>query len=176
MAYIRSLVANHDDAADLLQDLSLVVLARAGALPETIQMLRWCRGVARHLALHRRRLARRRNEIFPVESGATDPAEFAISSSPERALADRDSLGRFFRELDARSRRLLVLRYLAGRTSEEIARTSRQSPAAVRMKLMRLRKSLRRCVETWAGRDEADGPDSTAAITRRARPDARPDR
>src|SRR5512142_1385195 len=137
-------MATHEDAADLLQELSLAILIRGDAPAEPTELLRWCRGTARNLALHHWRSARRHSEIFsPAHPEHGDAAE---PSSLERSVVDRDSIARCLRCLDGHSRRLLVLRYVAGKTSAEIARRSHQSPAAVRMKLMRVRDDLRRCL------------------------------
>ncbi len=144
-AYLRSLMATHEDAADLLQELSLALLIRGDAPAEPTKLLRWCRGTARNLALHHWRSARRRSEIFSSGHAAHD-ADPAEPASLERAVVDRDAIVRCLRCLDGHSRRLLLLRYVAGKTSAEIARRSHQSPAAVRMKLMRVRDDLRRCL------------------------------
>ncbi len=145
-AYVRSLMSTREDAADLLQELSLAFLLRGGASAEPTQMLRWCRGAARNLALHHWRSARRHREIFADGPSTQGQADAAEPRSLERAVADRDSIERCLRCLDGHSRRLLLLRYVAGKTSAEIARGSHQSPAAVRMKLMRVREDLRRCL------------------------------
>ncbi len=145
-AYVRSLMATHEDAADLLQELSLALLIRGDAPAEPTELLRWCRGTARNLALHHWRSARRRNEIFCSGHTVHGGADAAGPGSLERAVVDRDAIARCLRCLDGHSRRLLVLRYVAGKTSAEIARRSHQSPAAVRMKLMRVREDLRRCL------------------------------
>lgn len=144
-AYVRSLIASHEDAADVLQELSLALLLRGGAPAEPTDLLRWCRGTARNLALHHWRSARRHSEIFSsrLEHEHADTVEH---SSLERAVVDRVSIMRCLRCLDGHSRRLLLLRYVAGKTSAEIARRSHQSPAAVRMRLMRVREDLRRCL------------------------------
>ena len=145
-AYVRSLMSTHEDAADLLQELSLALLVRGDAPAEPTELLRWCRGAARNLALHHWRSARRHSEIFAERRGDAHDADAPEASSLERAVADRDAIERCLRCLDEHSRRLLVMRYVAGKTSAEIARRSHQSPAAVRMKLMRVREDLRRCL------------------------------
>ncbi len=163
MAYVRALMRSPDDAADLFQDLFLAVRARdgaeggdGGALADPARFLPWCRGVARNLALHRWRMARRRRELFaatPVsEARAAALAEWSAS---EGARLERDLLERCLEGLDPPSRRLLLLRFVAGSTSEDIARAMGESPAVVRARLMRVLDVVRGRIRSPGGGEGA---------------------
>ena len=158
LRYLRSLIAGREDAADLLQEVGVVVLAHDDAPADPRAFVLWCRGIARNLALHHWRAERRYNDLFAEWDADRDTAGPSIVSM-EEALADRESLERCVEGLDEATRELLKLRYLDGKTSREIARIVRQSPDAVRMRIMRVREALRSRV--WEPEaDPADGLDS----------------
>jgi RNA polymerase sigma factor (sigma-70 family) len=139
-------VANREDAADLLQELGVIVLARDDAPSEPRAFLLWCRGIAHNLALHHWRALRRYKDVFAEWDADRDSFDEG-AVSVEDAFADRESLVRCVQDLDKTSRELLRLRYVCGKTSREIARMLRQSPEAVRMRIMRVREVLRHRIE-----------------------------
>jgi RNA polymerase sigma factor (sigma-70 family) len=85
--------------------------------------------------------ARRHDEIF-AESDVAG-LEWSLPLSFESALLDRQQVETCLRNLDEPARSLLFLRHVVGKTSREIAEDLGQSPAAVRMKIMRVRDMLR---------------------------------
>ncbi len=139
MAYAQSLVASPDDAADLLQEVGLALLLRGHVPAGSAGFVRWCRAVARNRALHYWRDCRRRDAVFVALDDRAETDRPASSASPEQVLAYRDSIESCLRQLDGQSRSLLLLHYVAGETTEEIARRLHRSPAAVRSKLLRAR-------------------------------------
>jgi RNA polymerase sigma-70 factor (ECF subfamily) len=141
-SYIRKLVSNHADVADLLQEVGLVILDRADVPSDAQQFRAWCRGVARNLVSHHWRSTRRHNELFSSDDVASETPDTGVRST-EDLMALRRVLAECLEDLDEPSRVLLMLRYMDGKTSGEIARQFRQSPAAIRMKIMRVREALR---------------------------------
>jgi RNA polymerase sigma-70 factor (ECF subfamily) len=141
-AYIRKLVSNPADVADLLQEVGLVVLYHADVPSDARQFSAWCRGVARNVVSHHWRSARRHSEVFSVTDVASETPDVGVRST-EDLMALRRALVECLDELDDQSRMLLALRYRDGKTSGEIARQLRQSPGAVRMKIMRVRETLK---------------------------------
>jgi len=142
LRYVQSLIASREDAADLSQELGVVVLAHDDAPADAREFLHWCRGIAHNLALHHWRAERRYNHLFADWEADPNPPE-AVALSLEETLADRQTLKRCVADLDEASRELIKLRYVDGKTSREIARIVRQSPDAVRMRIMRVREALR---------------------------------
>lgn len=142
LRYVQSLISSREDAADLLQELGVVVLAHDDAPADAREFLQWCRGIAHNLALHHWRAERRYNHLFADWEADPHPPE-AVALSFEETLADRETLERCVEDLDDASRELLKLRFVDGKTSREIARIVRQSPEAVRMRIMRVREALR---------------------------------
>lgn len=143
---VSLLVDNPDDAADVLQELGLIVLRHATGPRDPSSFHAWCRVLARNLAANHWRAAGRRAAftlLVEPQSGDSD----ASAASPEQLITLREQLDHLA-EFDNVSVELLMRRYILGETATEIANTLRCSPAAVRMRLKRLRTSIRRAIET----------------------------
>jgi RNA polymerase sigma factor (sigma-70 family) len=142
MSYVRRLVSDSEIARDVMQNVSLIVLTASEAPQSEEQFAAWCRGIARNVAASERRVRRRSESMIPgeeVENDASDPD----AASPEDSTNSRKVLRSLVRELDADEFDLLVRRYVLEEDSNELASELAQSPAALRMRLMRLRAVLR---------------------------------
>jgi RNA polymerase sigma-70 factor (ECF subfamily) len=140
--YVRSLVSNHADVADLMQEVGLVILDHREVPSDVRQFPAWCRGVVRNVVSHHWRSTRRRSELFSPADVESESPDSDLRST-EDIVALRNAVAACLEELDDQSRTLLTLRYMDGKTSGEIARQLRQSPAAIRMKIMRVRDALK---------------------------------
>jgi RNA polymerase sigma factor (sigma-70 family) len=140
--YVRRRVKDAETAAEIFQDVSLLVLRRRAGPMREENFYAWCHGVARHaIARHFRKQRRQESLLTRAEpEGHTLLAQ--SPHDPERAFATRELLDRIFTGVDERSRRLIIDRYLLGHSAEEIAEQAAQSPSAVRMKLMRARGAV----------------------------------
>jgi RNA polymerase sigma-70 factor (ECF subfamily) len=147
-AFIRTLVANAQDAEDLLQEVGVIILKSGNQAMDPGEFRRWSRGVARNVMLHYWRSRRRSREV-PSDRYVEliDAAYARIESETDlwnargRALAD--CLG----GLDESSRQLLHQRYVRNLPSEAIGREVGKSAVAVRKTLERVRDALLRCIE-----------------------------
>jgi RNA polymerase sigma-70 factor (ECF subfamily) len=135
------MVSSREDAADLLQDVGMVILEHQDPPVDAERFVSWCFGIARNVVLHHWRTGRRRDEIFTEVPAGHQRDVIAVPF--ERVIADRERLLASLDDLDEPSRKLLFLWFVDGKTSREIARELAQSPAAVRMRIMRVRKMLR---------------------------------
>jgi len=142
--FVRRMVSNRDDADELFQDLAIAVLQHPRGPDNVEQFVSWCRGLAKHMLSHYYRTKRRRADLICNVHG--DDIFDDWGSDPERLVSVSERLDRIFRNVDARSRQMIVCRHLYGDSAAEIAEWSAQSPAAVRMKLMRLRCAARRSI------------------------------
>jgi RNA polymerase sigma factor (sigma-70 family) len=142
-AFVRQYIKHEEDLADILQEVSLAVLQTQNRPADPLLFAEWCRTLARHVIAHFRRTRRRRKGLLS-ELGVARANVSAWSRIPEdRALA-RELLDAALNGVDEESRRLIVLRYLYEENSTEIARRTQRSAASVRMRLMRLRSSVKR--------------------------------
>jgi len=141
--FTHKLVRNSDDAQDLLQDLGLLIIGHATGPTDETHFCAWCCGLIRNIAAHHwRATARRFDYASPVGLTILDYPGDESYANPEIRTHVRKQLGQLG-TLDDQSLELLRRRYVLGETSSEIARSLRRSPESIRMKLMRLRVSLR---------------------------------
>ena len=134
-AYVRQLVHDPDDAEDLLQDVALVVMNQRSSPRNEENFSSLCRGIARHLLLHRQRENSRRQRPSVGARG--------LAKDLEEPIASQTTMHELLQEMDAASRSLLIGRVLLGESSRQVAGRLHLSPPAVRMRLKRLRDRMR---------------------------------
>jgi DNA-directed RNA polymerase specialized sigma24 family protein len=137
--YVCRLTGNGERARELLQEVSLRMLATKGPdAPERYSA--WARGVARHVIAHDWRMRRRAQAEQPLEGELLEEVS-AVGPDPEAYLDARDWIARIAGDIDSDGLELLYRRYVLQETGKELADELEQSPAAIRMRLMRLRSS-----------------------------------
>jgi RNA polymerase sigma-70 factor (ECF subfamily) len=134
--FLAQLVRDRELAQDLLQDTLLAAYASRDQLAEVSNREAWLFGIARHRALNAHR--RRRRGLRALDRLRLVRREYA--ADPAEAAATRDLLERY---LDADDRALVILRYLHGFDSSELAQVFSTTPEAIRQRLSRLRRRLR---------------------------------
>jgi RNA polymerase sigma-70 factor (ECF subfamily) len=138
--FTRVLARDDDIANELLQDVAVVVLEHQQGPCDPASFPLWCRGIARHLTMHRRRECARLAACLE----ALERAEpHAVSNNLERSLIAREQIAAGLDALDELSQELLLDHLLRGVSSIELAAQLNVSPAALRMRLARLRSVLR---------------------------------
>jgi RNA polymerase sigma factor (sigma-70 family) len=140
-AFVRRRVGDRETANEILQEVSLRALAGEGPR-DPDSFLSWSCGIARHvIGMEWRRRRRVRSEQSldedPIVDQICDPVtpvdqRFDARASLERAIGD-----------DSESVALLFRRYLDNVTGKELADEMGLTPAALRMRLMRIRSSAR---------------------------------
>jgi DNA-directed RNA polymerase specialized sigma24 family protein len=138
--YVHRLTASEEQADDILQEVSVRMLATEG--PEDPERYAaWARGVVRHVIAHDWRMRRRARAEQPFEEDEVD--EFLEPpTDPEAHLDARAWVGRIVDDLDSEGLELLYRRYVLQESGKELADSHASSPAAMRMRLMRLRSSV----------------------------------
>jgi RNA polymerase sigma-70 factor, ECF subfamily len=162
--YIRRRVRSDEEAADLFQEVSLLVLRTMRSPDDDSCFVAWCKGLARNTLAHHYRGKLRRAIL--LERAEPEAAAFlgSLPGDPEHEALTRQRLERLFAEVDHSAARLMLERYLLGKSAEEIARRLAQSPASIRMRLMRLRTALLRGdTSTTAGRRKSVSPELSAS-------------
>jgi RNA polymerase sigma factor (sigma-70 family) len=142
--YIRRRVRDRDEAAELFQEVSILVLRHPHAPAVGQSFDSWCRGIARNAVAHHFRKQRRQASLLNRAEPEGHTLLAQAPEDPERTFATRELLQQILADFDERSRRLLVERYFLGRSAEEIAEQVAQSPTAVRMRLMRVRGAIQK--------------------------------
>jgi RNA polymerase sigma factor (sigma-70 family) len=139
-AYVRRIVGDRETANEILQEVSLRILSGDGP-HDRDRFLAWGRGVARHVIALDWRMRRRARAVLPLEGELMEQLSDRVAD-PEGHIDARASLARVMVEVDSEGLELLVRRYVLEETGKELADELAQSPAALRMRLMRLRSSL----------------------------------
>jgi RNA polymerase sigma factor (sigma-70 family) len=137
--YVRRLADNDEQAKEIMQEVSVRMLATEGpGDPE--RYAAWARGVVRHVIAHDWRKRRRARAEQPFEEDLVE--EFVEPpTDPEAHLDARAWVERIVGDLDSEGLELLYRRYVLQESGRELADELDRSPAAVRMRLMRLRSS-----------------------------------
>jgi RNA polymerase sigma factor (sigma-70 family) len=139
--YVRRLVGDRDIAGDVLQNVSVTILTTSCSQTDLVGFSAWCRGVARNVAAYELRSRRRLQQILPVSEDLEDAPDPV--AGPEDDAASRTMLSRLAGCIDHGALELLYRRYVLGESAKDLATEFAQSPAALRMRLMRLRSHLR---------------------------------
>jgi DNA-directed RNA polymerase specialized sigma24 family protein len=133
-SHIRELVDDPELASDIFQEVILRLLSDATGPEELGAFVDYGRQLAEEVA----RAPSRQSRELPLEDDPLDPW-----LDPERTMDTREALERAVHHLGDDARELLVRRYVLGENARELAFGSRQSPAALRVRLMRLRCSAK---------------------------------
>ena len=139
-AFVRRRVGDLETTNEILQEVSLRALTGAGPRdPENF--LSWSCGIARHVSGLEWRRRRRVRAEQPLDEPIIDQLRDPVTS-PDQRFDARASLERALGD-DAESLALLFRRYLDNVSGKELASERGLTPAALRMRLMRIRSSAR---------------------------------
>jgi RNA polymerase sigma-70 factor (ECF subfamily) len=145
-AYVAGLGVPLSDVDDVAQEVYLDFHRAMGRLPADVEPLAWLKGMARKRALNffRRLGVERQRRVERVAE--------ALSRAPEAPppAADGGALRRCIERLAPRSQRAVALRYEEGATSAAIGQALGMTAEAVRILLMRVRGTLKECLEHGA--------------------------
>lgn len=138
-SYVRRLVKNDEVANEILQEVSVSILSSSSP-DETGRFSAWSRGVARHVISREGR--RRRKQQAELECDP-ESLEAHDGTDLEHSATLAQTLSRAVGKLDRDALVLLIRRYVLEETPTELATSLARSPAALRMRLMRLRTLFR---------------------------------
>ena len=153
--FLRQLVNDPSLADDLIQETFLAAARERAKLPSIEKPKAWLFQIARHRALHAMRSRRRAVSALQrlageVGIGGRNRSE---ADDPADAVAVRDHLAQ---HLKPEERGLLILRYVHGFRSPELAEIVGRSPEAIRQELSRTRRKL---IESMEGPKPDTSPD-----------------
>jgi DNA-directed RNA polymerase specialized sigma24 family protein len=137
--YVHRLIGHGERAKEVCQEVSLCMLATEGP-DDPERYAAWGRGVARHVIARDWRMRRRERAEQPLEDELIDEVAEA-SADPEGHLDARAWIARIADDIDSDGMELLFRRYVLQETGKALADEMAQTPAAIRMRLMRLRSS-----------------------------------
>jgi RNA polymerase sigma-70 factor (ECF subfamily) len=139
-AYVRRLVGDREMTSDVVQEVSLRALAGGGPR-DSENFLAWSCGIARNVIgsewRRRRRVRIDQDHDEHLLDEIRDP-----KAAPDRIADARVSLERAMGD-DSENVALLVRRYVGKVSGKTLAAELGLTPAALRMRLMRIRSSVR---------------------------------
>ena len=151
--FIKSLVANHHEAEDLLQRTNLILWQKRNAFEAGSNFRAWAFTIARLEALNHLRQHRRDRRVFaeqredPAAEGRTEPAG---DGDTDALVALRDCV----RRLPPRDRELLMMRYGTDCTLHDYAKNLDRSPGTLKARLFKIREALRKNLEARLGESD----------------------
>lgn len=133
------ILANQTDAEDALQEAYLRAYdaLRTGRYDERLRMEAWLVTIVTHIAIDTLRARKRR----PAADDAEPLSQEALDEDQLAAIVE---LGRWVSELAPDQRAAVVLKFMEGMTSAEVAAILGISEGAVEQRLLRARAALKR--------------------------------
>ncbi|MGM0597223.1 MAG: RNA polymerase sigma factor [Myxococcota bacterium] len=141
LGFIHKTVGDYSTAEDLCQEVFLVVANKAEVYKEKGKFRCWLYGIAANKARNHLRKRWLRNKLLFQHHEDLLPPEDKIFSPELQALKIA------FSKLAPKDREILVLQVSEGLSGEEIAETLSIKHAAVRVRLYRARKKLKKLIE-----------------------------
>lgn len=144
--FILGLLPDRSLAEDVLQEVFLIVTAKASEFQSGTDFLAWVRAIAR------RKVLELRQRRFPTAGQLTDEAWDMLAESAHKVddawAARREALQRCLGELAPRAREVVQLRYSTERLSlEEVAKRMSWTVGSVKVALSRAKDVLWDCVQ-----------------------------
>lgn len=144
-AFVHSMVNNHEDAEDIVQQVAVVVSERFDTYDQARPFKHWAIGIARNVVLEYFKRNKKQHVIFIDSLSMEKYGEFYEERfDPQAELMPK--LKHCMARLTKRSRHLLELRYVRSLTPKQIAHRLDTTANTVRVALFRIRVALRDCM------------------------------
>jgi len=150
--YIFRRVANREQAQEVLQQTNLVLCSKANDFELGTNFVGWACTVAHYQILSYRRTQVRDRLVFTDEVMAMVDEQQDDSTAREGVLKQ---LRLCFQALSVDNQDFLKLRYEGGLSMAQMAMEVGKTAGAVRVKLHRLRRGLRDCVQNHLRKEKA---------------------
>lgn len=157
LGYIKSVVANHHEAEDLLQRTNVILWRKRSSFEAGSNFRAWSFAIARLEVFNQLRQQRRDQRAFQEheEQSAIDFLLPAENDDTEALVALRNCLKR----LPSRDQELIQMRYASDRTLGEYAKNLNRSPGTLKARLFQIRENLRKSIEEQLQRSDSQwGP------------------
>lgn len=144
-AYLVASLGNYDDAGDVLQKTNIALWRKAREFRTGAEFMPWAVAVARYEVLAFYRDRGRDKHVFSQEL-ALKMLDTTAKLFPEHSPR-QDALRECMPGLPAASREMIKLRYNDGATLLQISQKLNRTENAVKFALVRIRKSLAKCIK-----------------------------
>ena len=151
-AFVRALGAEETWVDDIAQEVFLVAFRNYSKFDPAADFGKWLRGIARNLVANERRKGARHTRLLPAVM-----VDVLLNQTPEATTYEHEphdlmpAMRECVDQLPQRSRELLHHRYADGETATQLAERLRTRAEAVRQSLVRIRATIKTCVERKLG-------------------------
>jgi RNA polymerase sigma-70 factor (ECF subfamily) len=146
--YCRCMLSDDAEASDVTQKVFEHAIIGLRRLRSVDRARSWLVGIARHRCLDHARSARRDPQLLDANALCQLAAARCVAEPTDEDPRAAKLLGECLERLDACDRALIELRYYEGLPFKEIARQLGRTPAALRVRLSRACRVLRRYLNT----------------------------
>ena len=151
--YCQAALGHGDEAAEALQRTNITLWKKSSEWDPEQDFSRWAISMARYEVLGVVRDRQRSNRRYVFDS---DVAEQMIDVANERVepnSARQEALESCLAKVSSKNRDLLSAYFVRGDTFQEIATTTGRGLSALKVAMMRLRRSLRNCIESQLSKE-----------------------
>jgi RNA polymerase sigma-70 factor, ECF subfamily len=151
--YLARRIPDHDEVFDVAQEVFLGAYRNLKQFDPSRDFGAWLRGIARHAAIDylRKRTKRSAREIGEVESVIAAQHVLSAETENESVIEDRLSSMREcvkkLKDAHAEAYQVMDMRYFQDMPAVRIGQTTGKNEGAIRILLMRVRRSLKECME-----------------------------
>jgi len=143
--YVSSVVPNFHDAADILQNVAMVLVIKFDEYDSMRSFERWALGIARNKVLAYYRQKARDKQVF--DDDLMERIANAYEEVGPRLGAIHEALGRCIRKVEEQDRRLLEMWYVDEQKPAEIADLMGIAVGTIYVILHRVRRALKLCIQ-----------------------------
>ncbi|MFT3866941.1 MAG: sigma-70 family RNA polymerase sigma factor [Nibricoccus sp.] len=151
-AFVRALGAEEAWVDDIAQEVFLVAFRNYAKFDPSADFGKWLRGIARNLVANERRKGARHTRLLPAVV-----VDVLLNQTPEAINPGYEpndllpAMRECVAQLPPRSQELLHHRYTEGENANQLAERLRTRAEAVRQSLVRIRATIKTCVERKLG-------------------------
>ena len=150
--FVRSLLPSRGDAAEVMQEVAVVLWQKFGEFDATRDFRKWAFGVARYEALGFLRDRVRDRHVF--DDALVNKLADDASAAEQRHEGQREALEACLQKLPEPQRALVLTAYAKGTRMDELAVQRGQTAMSLYKLLHRIRQTLLECVRRTIAREE----------------------
>ena len=156
LGYVWAILRDHHAADDVLQDVTVLAMERAGEIADEGHLLLWSRKAARYKALEVLRSSSYRT--MSLDERVLEVLEAEWTAADRRSTMDEvGHLQKCMEGLTSHARRILHLRYTEGLSGIQVAEILNIKVHSVYVALTRIHRALELCIRQQRAAEAANG-------------------
>jgi RNA polymerase sigma-70 factor (ECF subfamily) len=151
--YCLASLGHGEEAKEALQRTNIVLWQKCGDWDPTTKFLRWATAVARYEVLGVIRDRGRERSRLMFDSDVVEQMVDHAANVPDVGSERETALESCLEKVSSNNRAILTAFYCDGHSIKEISKSENRGISAVKILLMRVRRSLRQCIETQMAKE-----------------------